>query len=155
MKQYKYRICLAALTMAVLPLTACGDKNAAANEPNASAYDIVQAVTDDNLTDADKQRQYQLYLEQHLANDILKPLDDIEDASVTLHLNSDSDIIANAENASTEIYVSALLELPDGLTSCSASELAETIATAVGNPTTDNIMILDQDGTLLFPEETE
>lgn len=151
----KFQICLTTF-IAAIPLAACGNTpNAAAESSGSTAsYNLEQSLNED-MTDAGKEAQYLAYLEQYLQEDILESLSDVENARVSLVSDTKSDILINSEKDSDEIKVNVMLELQDGLTTYDASELADVIATAVGNPTTDNIVIQDSEGTLLFPDKTK
>lgn len=151
----KFRVYLTAF-IAAIPLTACGNSQSAVTESSSStvSYDLEQTLSED-MTDTDKQKQYLAYLEQYLKEDVLESLSDVEDASVTLVSDTESGFPINSGNHSDEIQVNVMLKLQGGLTTYDASELADVIATAVGNPTTDNIVIQDSEGTLLFPDEAK
>lgn len=103
------------------------------------------------LSDADKQSQYLAYLQNYLEKDVLEALPDIESADVTLSAPADTDGILISSDE--EIHVDVVLELSDGLSSYSASELADMLAKGIGNSTTDDITITDADGVRLFPKE--
>ena len=154
MKLHKLRIILTAFIITVIPLTACGNaQKAEAEDPNVTNVYLDEILNED-MTDADKERQYLVYLEQYLKENILEAQSDIEEADVTLVSNAESDFTVSSENDSEEIQVNVVLKLQDELTSISASKLADALATAIGNPTTDNIFIQDSEGTTLFPNVT-
>ena len=71
----------------------------------------------------------------------------IKRARVTLNIpENDGTLIAQEEEASASIY----LELKDEFSQESAAYLARAIATGLGNETTNNIVILDSEGNMLF-----
>ena len=105
-----------------------------------------------NVTEADKQRQYQVYLENYIKDNLLEPLPEIKSASVALS-PTDSETIIISDKDDEEISVAVVLELENELSTVSTTELADYLATAVGNTSTDEITIMDIDGNLLFPEE--
>ena len=154
MKLHKLRIILTAFIITVIPLTACGNAQKTESEdPNVTNVYLDELLNED-MTDADKQRQYLVYLEQYLKENILEAQPDIEEADVTLVSDTESDFTVSSENDSEEIQVNVVLKLQDELTSISASKLADALATAIGNATTDNILIQDSEGTILFPDGT-
>ena len=115
----------------------------------ASIY-VLPSEGNDTLTEADKQRQYQVYLENFIKDSILEPLPEVKNASVTLQSPTDSE---NIINSNEEISVAVVLELKKELSTDSTAKLADCLATAVGNTSTDEITIMDVDGNILFPEE--
>lgn len=102
------------------------------------------------LTEDDKQRQYLTFLKNYIKDNLLEPLPEIKSASVTLQSPMNSE---NTINSNEEISVSVILELKDELSTGSITELADCLATAIGNTSTDEIIIMDVDGNLLFPKE--
>jgi flagellar M-ring protein FliF len=99
-----------------------------------------------STTEADKSKKYQLYLEEKLA-DQLETAENIKSASVTLSIpENDGTLIA--ENQDT--YASIILGLDGTLEEEQAQGIARWIATAIGNDTTDNVLILDTSSNVLF-----
>ena len=144
MKKLLYWITLLAASL----LTACGSKN---REVETYYYDIEDiALSSEGSTEEDKQRQYLAYLESFIADNVLEPLSEVKNANVTLQSPTYSE---NVINSNEEISVAVVLELEDELSTVSTTELADYLATAVGNTSTDEITIMDVDGNLLFPEE--
>ncbi|MBD5453482.1 MAG: hypothetical protein HDR30_04020, partial [Lachnospiraceae bacterium] len=111
---------------------------------------ILPSDGNDALTDEDKQRQYLAFLENFIQEEILEPLPEVKSASVTLQSPTGSE---NTINTNEEISVSVVLELQNELSTDSTTELADYLATAVGNTSTDEITIMDVDGNILFPKE--
>lgn len=140
----KHLFCTALLAGAML--TACGSSNQ--ENQTAESYEL-KLAQNASSTEADKQRQFQAYLENYLEKDILESVSDIKSAAVTLNAPATVDIDANSDE---EIVISAILELEDGLSTYSAEELADMLAKGVGNTSTDNIMIMDTNGNQLFPQ---
>lgn len=97
-------------------------------------------------TEADKNKRYKLYLEEHFA-DQLESLSNVESASVTIDPPTDDGTII-ARNQET--YAAVVLTLNGEMSDEQAAGLAKYIATQVGNKTTDNIVILDSSSNLLF-----
>ncbi len=121
------------------------------NSFRSSAYGI-ENVTDGGIstTEANTQRKYILYLESRLENDFITNFEAIKSAHVELHIPADDGtLIANQEESSASI----LLELEEEFTPEQASYLARAVATAIGNETTNNVVIMDTMGNMLFSGE--
>lgn len=119
-----------------------------ANNIQAASYGISN-VTDGSFstTESDKQKKYVYYLQRQLEDDVLSVFPAIKSARVTLNIpENDGTLIAQEEEASASIY----LELKDEFSQESAAYLARAIATGLGNETTNNIVILDSEGNMLF-----
>ncbi len=119
-----------------------------ANNIQAASYGI-DNVTDGSFstTESDKQKKYVYYLQRQLEDDVLSMFPAIKNARVTLNIpENDGTLIAQEEEASASIY----LELKDEFSEESAAYLARAIATGLGNETTNNIVILDSEGNMLF-----
>ncbi len=119
-----------------------------ANDIQASAY-IIDNVTSGGFatTEEDKQRRYVAYLENKLAEDIVASDTDIKNARVALYIPEQDEALAEGE---TETNVSLLLELENEMTSDSLEKIAKAVAVAVGNETTENVVIVDINGNTLF-----
>lgn len=119
-----------------------------ANNIQAASYGI-ENVTDGSFstTESDKQKKHVVYLEKQLENDFLTMFTAIKSARVKLNIpENDGTLIAQEEESSAW----ALLELKDEFSQESAAYLARAIATALGNETTNNIVIMDTEGNMLF-----
>ncbi len=121
-----------------------------ANDIQSYAYSI-DNVTESSFstTESDKQKKYVLYLESRLEQDFMAKFDAIKSANIDLHIpDNDGTLIGNQEESSAWI----LLELEDGFdfTEDNAAFLAKAVAAALGNKSTDNIVILDTQGNMLF-----
>lgn len=121
-----------------------------ANDIQSYAYSI-DNVTDGSFstTESDKQKKYVLYLESRLEQDFLAKFEAIESANVQLHIpDNDGTLIGNQEESSAWI----LLNLKDEsqFDEDNAAFLARAVAKAIGNENTDNIVILDNAGNMLF-----
>lgn len=119
-----------------------------ANNIKAASYGI-ENVTDGSFstTESDKQKKYVVYLQKYLEHDVLSKFTAVKSASVTLNLpESDGTLLAEKE----ESYAWILLELKDEFNPDSAAYLARAVATAIGNETTNNIVIMDTEGNMLF-----
>ena len=119
-----------------------------ANNIQAASYGI-DNVTDGSFTttESDKQKKYVVYLQKYLEQDVLSKFKMVKSASVTLNIpENDGTLIASEE----ESYAWVLLELKDELASENAAYIARAVATAIGNETTNNIVIMDTEGNMLF-----
>ena len=119
-----------------------------ANNIQAAGYGI-ENVTDGSFstTESDKQKKHVKYLEEQLSNDFLSMFTAIKTARVKLNIPEDNGkLLAKEEESSAWVQ----LELKDEFTQENAAYLARAIATALGNKTTNNIVILDTEGNMLF-----
>ncbi len=125
-----------------------------ANNIPAEAYSIDNVTSGSfSTTESDKQKKYVLYLESQLENDFIGKFKSIKDASVELNIPVDDGTLISQ---SKESYASVLLELKDdSFTEDNASYMARALATAIGNKTTDNIVIMDTDGNMLFTGDSD
>ena len=99
-----------------------------------------------STTEADKTKKYQLFLENRFA-ETLETIEAVDTAKVTLSIpEDDGTLIARQEPT----YASVLLTLKDELSDEQAAGIAQFIATEVGNDSTENILILDGNGNVLF-----
>lgn len=97
-------------------------------------------------TEADKSKRYQLYMENDLAEK-LESMENIEEAHVTLNVPKDTGtLISRNEESSAWIVLTLSEEMDESV----AQGLGRAIATALGNETTSNVMILDSTGNTLF-----
>lgn len=145
----KHLLCITLLAASLL--TSCGSKNQEVQ--TSSVENIILPSEGNELTEADRQRQFQIYLENYIKDNLLEPIPEIKSASVTLQSPTDSETIIISNKDDEEISVAVMLELQDELSTVSTTELADCLATSVGNTSTDEITIMDADGNLLFPEE--
>lgn len=99
-----------------------------------------------STTEADKNKKYQLYLEQKFA-DQLASMSNVESASVSLSLPDEDGTIISMNQ---ETYASVILQLNGEMSEDQAAGIAKFVATEVGNDSTDNILLLDSDGNVLF-----
>ncbi len=121
-----------------------------ANDIQSYAYTIDNVTTSSfSTTESDKQKKYVLYLENRLEQDFMAKFDAIKSANVDLHIpDNDGTLIGNQEESSAWI----LLELAEGsdFTEDNAAFLAKAVAAALGNKSTNDIVILDTQGNMLF-----
>ncbi len=121
-----------------------------ANDIQSYAYSI-DNVTDSSFstTESDKQKKYVLYLESRLEQDFISKFEAIKSANVQLNIpDNDGTLIGNKEEASA--WVLLTLSEEGAFNEENAAFLAKAVAVAVGNKNTDNIVILDTDGNMLF-----
>lgn len=118
-----------------------------ANNFTTYEYDIENVFAGGfSTTESDKEKRYKLYLESQLETD-LTANEFIDKASVTLSIpDNDGTLISKKE----ESYASVMLTLNSELSQDAAAGIARFIATALGSTTTENIVILDSDGRMLF-----
>lgn len=99
-----------------------------------------------STTDSDRQKQYAHYLESKFADD-LESMDGIKAATVTVSIpESSSSFYAQTSETSVAVTLDTTKTFDDE----TAESIANFLATAVGNSTTDNINIISKDGTTLF-----
>ena len=120
----------------------------ASNNIRATSYGIDQ-VTESSFstTESDKQKKNVVYLQEYLANDMIERFSAIKTAHVKLDIPlNDGTLLATEEESSAWV----LLELRDEFSVENAAALARAVATAIGNDSTDHIVIMDTDGNMLF-----
>ena len=121
-----------------------------ANNIQAAGYTIENVVNGSfSTTESDKQKKYVKYLEDKLAND-LKRLNVVKSASVELSMPENTGtLLGEKEEASAWV----VLELKDEISTEQAASIARSVATAIGNTTTDKIVLLDANSNMLFTGE--
>ena len=126
-----------------------------ASDIQSYAYSIDNVTNGSfSTTESDKQKKYVKYLESRLEQDFLAKFEAIESAHVTLHIpDNDGTLIGNQEEATANI----LLDMKDGATfdEDNAAFLAKAVAAALGKKSTDDIVILDSNGKMLFSGSEE
>ncbi|MCR4611474.1 MAG: flagellar M-ring protein FliF [Lachnospiraceae bacterium] len=119
------------------------------NNIPAEGYSISDVIDGSfSTTEADKEKKYKLYLEEKFAKD-LTAISSVDSAEVTLNIPSNDGTISSKKE---ESYANVILHLKSGQTmeQDTAAGIAQYVATGLGNKTTDNIVILDGDGNVLF-----
>ena len=118
-----------------------------ANNIQSADYTIDNVTSGSfSTTESDKQKRNVYYLERKLARDFMR-FTAVQNASVELTIpENNGTLLAEREEASAFI----LLTLKEEFSTESAAYLARAAATAIGNETTDNIVIMDSDGNMLF-----
>lgn len=119
-----------------------------ANDIRSDTYTI-DNVTDGGFgtTESDKQKKYQLYMESKLEKQFIGKFSAIRSAKVELSIAENDGTLISSEE---ESFASVVLELDGEFSGDNAAFLARAIATAIGNKTTNNIVILDTEGNMLF-----
>ncbi len=123
-----------------------------ANSFPTYGYDIENVFSGGfSTTESDKEKRYKVYLESQIEKD-LAANEAVDSASVTLSIpDNDGTLIAEKE----ESYASVMLTLNSELSQDAAASMARFVATALGNSSTENIVILDSTGSMLFSGEDD
>ncbi len=145
---FEYRTSTNALTIEVrtgdLPKASLA-LGSAGYVPESYDYDKIMS-SGLTSTATDSNRRYQELLEKKFASD-LSSLENISEAKVRLHIpDQDGTLVRQAQESSA--YVT--LTVDSSFTEANASAVARMIATALGNETTANITIVDNNANLLF-----
>lgn len=107
------------------------------------------ALNNDMTTSAaEKSTKATLALQTQIRTDIMN-FENVEDATVSINKPRDDGTIY-ADDKETSVSVSIKMKNGSQMKSESATAIAYYLANAVGNPTTDNIIITDTKGTLLY-----
>ncbi len=124
-----------------------------ANDIQSYTYSI-DNVTEGgfSITEADKQKRYELYLESRLANDMIGKFSSVKSAVVDLSIPEKTGTLIDSEEESS-IWV--VLELEDEFTEDNAAGLAKAVSVAIGNKTTENVFISDTEGNTLFSGDAD
>jgi len=127
----------------------------AQNDIMSEAYTIDNVVDGSfSTTESDKQKKYKVYLQDTLANDFIKMFDAIEKAKVELTIpENDGTLLSKNEEASASIILK--LKDPEAFTEDNAAYLAKAVSVALGNKSTDNIVVMDSAGNMLFSGSEE
>lgn len=99
-----------------------------------------------SATETDKNKKYQLFLEDKFAKQLAK-IENVEEASVSLSIPEEDGTIISMNQ---DTYASVILSLNGEMDEEQAAGIAKFIATEVGNDSTDSILILDANGNVLF-----
>lgn len=120
----------------------------ASNDIQSLSYTIDQVSEGGfSTTEADKQKRYEYYLESRMANDILTIFEPVERAVVDYYFpQQDGTLIATKEESGVTIY----LTLKSEMTPETAAGIAKAASVAMGNKTTQNVMIMDSKGNVLY-----
>ena len=99
-----------------------------------------------STTEADKEKKYQLYLESRFEQQ-LASMDGVASAQVNLSIPADDGTILSLDK---ESYANVILKLDYEMPQETAAGIANWISTGLGNETSDNILIMDSAGNVLF-----
>lgn len=103
-----------------------------------------------STTESDKQKEYVYYLEKYLEDNVLEPLEAVKTATVTLTVPENTGTLIDADK---ESHCTVMLELRDEISPENAAAIARAIATGIGNISTDQIVIMETKGSMLFSGE--
>lgn len=119
-----------------------------ANGFSPAGYGI-DNVTDGGFstTESDKQKKYQKFLEEQMANDFIGMFSSIKEATVIFNLPVNDGTLISQDQ---EGYASIILNIDGEFTTDNAAFLAKAVATSLGNDTTENITIIDSNGNMLY-----
>lgn len=117
------------------------------NKIPSEGYSIDDAINGSfSVTESDKQKKYQKYLESKFAEH-LSGFSNVESATVGITLPKDDGTILSKDEKST---AAVTLNLSGDMDEDKAYGIAQYIATELGNDNTDGITILDQDANVLY-----
>lgn len=115
-------------------------------------YTIENATTSSmSTTQADMQKKWVYYMEQKLAKDIAA-IESVKSASVTINMPNQTGALIDTDKESSAWIQ---LTLQDRFTSEQAATVARAVATGLGNHSTANITIVDNNANLLFSGEED
>ncbi len=119
-----------------------------ANDIQSSSYSIDNVTSGGfSTTEADKQKKYKEYLEKMLANDIIASMEAVSWAKVVLTMpENDGTLIAKEQEPSAWV----MLKLQGEFDADHAATLAKSISVGLGCKTPQNIIIMDDQGNMLF-----
>lgn len=121
-----------------------------ANSIRSESWSITDVTSGGfSTTESDKQRQWVAYLEKKLAGGFIETFSAIDSARVEIHI-PDNDGTLASRNRESGASIVLKINNPDEFTEDNAAYLARAVATALGNSSTENIVIMDTDARLLF-----
>ena len=123
------------------------------NNIQASDYNI-NTVTEGSFstTESDKSKKYVAYLEKKLSSDFAATFDAVKTARIELHIPQDNGTLIQQKVEATATVMLTLAD-KEKFTEDNAAYLAKATAAALGKKTTDNIVILDSEGNMLYSGE--
>ena len=104
-----------------------------------------------STTESDKTKKWQYFLQSRMEQGLLS-LDNVKTAQVSFNIPKDDGTLQAQKQ---EAFASVILGLSGEMSSDQASSIAKTIATSLGNTSTQNISIMDTEGNLLFTGDDE
>lgn len=99
-----------------------------------------------STTESDKQKKYAKYLEKQLEED-LSAFKMVRSAVVNINVPKDEGTLISRNE---DISVGVSLDLKDALSGAQAQHMAQFIKCAMGNASTENIMIMDNDANIYY-----
>ena len=127
----------------------------AQNDIQATAYSIDNVVDGSfSTTESDKQKKYIVYLQDELSKEFIEKFEAIDQAKVELHIPTDDGTLLSQNQESSASIVLKLKD-PEAFTEDNAAFLAKAVSIALGNKSTDNIVIMDTLGNMLFSGSEE
>ncbi|MCM1086776.1 MAG: flagellar M-ring protein FliF [Muribaculaceae bacterium] len=119
-----------------------------ANSIRTAGYSL-ENVTNGGFstTESDKQRQYIRYLEEYLKDNLIEPLASVNSATVMLNIPDNTGTLSDSTE---ESHATIVLNLKEEMSAETAAYLARAVATGIGNITTNNVVIMDTTGKMLF-----
>ncbi len=113
----------------------------------AKGYSLSDALSGGfDQTEADKEKKYKAYLEDKIRVS-LESLDYVRSASVYLNIPTSKLSVLNSDDESS---ASITLKLKKDISSDVSANMAQWVATALGNDTTGSVTIIDTEGNMLF-----
>lgn len=127
----------------------------AQNDIQAETYSIDNVVDGSfSTTESDKQKKYKKYLEDQLEDEFIEEFEAIEKAKVELNIPTNDGTLLS-QNLESSASIVLKLKDPEAFTEDNAAYLAKAISVALGNKTTENIVIMDSEGHMLFSGSEE
>ena len=127
----------------------------AQNDIQATTYSIDNVTNGSfSTTESDKQKKYILYLENQLEDEFIEEFDAIDKAKVELNIPTNDGTLLS-QNVESSASILLKLKDPDAFTEDNAAFLAKAVSVALGNKTTENIVIMDTEGNMLFSGSEE
>ncbi|HKM05117.1 MAG TPA: flagellar M-ring protein FliF C-terminal domain-containing protein [Lachnospiraceae bacterium] len=121
-----------------------------ANNIPTTTYDLDTALGGGfSTTESDKKKKYKQYLESKMSRD-LEAYSFVKSATVQIDIPDDNGTLISQQE---ESYAAITLNLKGDFTSENAQAMAKFVSVALGNDTTNNIVILDTDANLYFSGE--
>lgn len=121
------------------------------NNISADGYSLSDALDSSfSDTESDKQNRYVAYLEDKFEDD-LERIDGVKRADVNIkYSDASSTVFSEKQNAS----ITAILELTKDMDDDVASNIGQLLATNVGSDNTNNVVVMDAKGNLLYSGES-
>lgn len=119
-----------------------------ANDIQAATYTMDNVTSGGfSTTESDKQRLYERYMEDRLANDVISRFSSVKSAVVELYIPEQTGTLISQQEDS---YSWIILELDGDFTTENAAGLAKAVSVAIGSKTAENIVVMDTNGNTLY-----